>query len=84
MQIVKDEPSATEVVATFDPNKKYKWTPTTEFRLNGGEFATLLNAARAFLSTEDAQRVLMVKDSADILEQQLKEAVESGRAQEIE
>lgn len=85
MQIVKDEEtSATEVVATFDPSKKYKWTPSTQFILSGSQFASLLNATRSFLATEEAQKVLWVKEGADVLEQQLKEAVESGRAQEIE
>lgn len=76
MEIVKDTPQ-------FDPSKQYRWTPETEFVLKGGEFATLLNTLRAHLSTEQAQITLLAQRAADVLEAQLKDAVESGKAVEI-
>ena len=76
MKIVEDQP-------TFDPTKQYRWTPETEFVLKGAEFATLLNTLRAHLSTEQAQITLLAQRAADVLEAQLKEAVESGKAVEI-
>jgi hypothetical protein len=76
MEIVKDGP-------TFDPKKQYRWTPETEFVLNGGDFATLLNTLRAHLSTEQAQITLLAQTAAMALEEQLKLAVESGRAVEV-
>lgn len=86
MQIVKDEEEQ-EVAQvpgpTFDPTKKYRWEPTTEFKLDGGEFAILLNALRAYLSTEEAQLALLVDQASKALEAQLGAAVEDGRAVEI-
>lgn len=76
MEIVKDTPQ-------FDPSKQYRWTPETEFVLKGGEFATLLNTLRAHLSTEQAQITLLAQRAADVLEAQLKDAVETGKAVEI-
>ena len=84
MEIVKDEQPQATVVPEFDPNKKYRWTPDTEFILKGGEFATLLNTTRAILSTEEAQTILAAQQASQTLETLLKGAVEDGRAIEIE
>jgi len=52
----------------------------TNFTLRGPEFAMLLNATRAILSTEQAQAILAANASAEALRKLLKEAVEDGRA----
>mgnify|MGYP000685720307 CR=1 FL=1 len=83
MEIVKDDQPSATVVTEFDPSKQYRWNPDTEFKLDGGEFATLLNSLRAFLSTENSQIVLLADKAAKALENQLKEAVEDGRAVEV-
>lgn len=84
MRIVKDEEPSATIVPEFDPNKKYSWTPDTKFELNGQEFASLLNSLRAFLGTENSQIVLLAKQASDSLEDQLRKAVEEGRAVEIQ
>lgn len=66
----------------YDPNKKYVWTPETEFTLKGGEFGAVLNTLRAILSTQEAQRVLMANQTNDIIESVLARAVESGAVTE--
>lgn len=66
----------------FDPNKKYVWNPETEFVLKGGEFGAVLNTLRAFLSTPEAQRVIMANQTHDIVEAILGKAVEDGSVQE--
>lgn len=66
----------------FDPNKKYVWNPETEFTLKGGEFGAVLNTLRAFLSTPDAQRVMMANQTHDLIEAILGKAVESGAVTE--
>lgn len=83
MEIVKDEEPQATVLPEFDPNKKYRWTPDTKFVLEGAEFATLLNAMRAILSTDEAQTILAAQSSSIALEGLLKAAVEDGRAVEI-
>jgi len=84
MEIVKDEQPQAMVLPEFDPNKKYRWTPETRFVLDGAEFATLLNSMRAILSTEEAQTILAAQRASDELEKLLKDAVEDGRAVEIQ
>ena len=85
MQIVRDEGEIVDATTpTFDPQKQYRWEPSTEFKLNGGEFAVLLNALRAYLSTEDSQIVLAADRASKALEDQLRQAVEDGRAVEVE
>ena len=36
-------------MATYDPNKRYTWTPNDKFELSGAEFGLILNAFRATL-----------------------------------
>lgn len=66
----------------YDPNKRYAWTPETEFILKGGEFGAVLNTLRAILSTQEAQKVLIANQTNDIIEGILARAVESGMVQE--
>ena len=69
MQVFKDdeEVGAEQLTGTavpqFDPNKKYRWTPETQFVLNGADFAGLLNSMRAIISTEQAQTILSAQQS---------------------
>lgn len=76
MEVVNDQKP------TYDPNKKYTWTPEDPFILSGGEFGILLNALRAILSTQDAQRILLADKANDIIENALARAVENGVVKE--
>jgi len=69
---------------TFDPNKKYQWQPEDKFELDGFQFSVMLNAIRAFLSSEDAMKVLLLKEASDNLEKVLAESVNSGKVKEME
>jgi hypothetical protein len=84
MEIVKDEETSATVAPTFDPSKKYKWTPETTFTMNGQQFAIVLNSIRGILSTDLAQSLFASQGAADALENLLKSAVEDGRAIEME
>jgi threonine synthase len=66
----------------YDPTKSYKWTPDDSFILSGGEFGTILNAFRAVLSSQEAQKIIAVERANDLLEGVLKKAVEDGIAVE--
>lgn len=78
MEIVKEQGPS------YDPNKKYKWTPEDPFMFSGNEFGVLLNALRAILSTPDAQRVLLADKANEIVENALARAVEAGVVKEAE
>ena len=80
MEIVKDQ----EQGPSYDPNKKYKWTPEDPFIFSGNEFGVLLNALRAILSTPDAQRVLLADKANEIVENALARAVEAGVVKEAQ
>lgn len=69
---------------TYDPNKRYRWTPTDEFTVSGAEFGIVLNALRAILSTPEAQQILLAERANDIIENALAKAVEAGRVKEAE
>lgn len=84
MEIVKDEETSATVAPTFDPSKKYKWTPDTMFTMNGQEFAVMLNTLRGILSTDLAQSLFSAQNASESMENLLKSAVEDGRAIEIE
>jgi len=69
-------------VASYDPNKKYTWTPEDQFTLNGGEFGLLLNTLRSILNTPEAARILMANEANNIIEGRLAQAVEAGIVKE--
>jgi roadblock/LC7 domain-containing protein len=69
---------------SYDPNKKYTWTPEDSFILSGGEFGLVLNALRAVLNTQEAARILIANEANKIVESALQRAVENGIAKEAE
>jgi hypothetical protein len=69
---------------SYDPNKKYTWTPDDSFILSGGEFGLILNALRAVLNTQEAARILIANEANKIVESALQRAVENGIAKEAE
>ncbi len=68
---------------SYDPNKKYTWTPDDSFILSGGEFGLILNTLRAVLSTPEASRILLANQANDVIENTLARAVENGIAKEV-
>lgn len=69
---------------SYDPNKRYRWTPDDKFELVGSEFGILLNAMRAVLSTNEAQTILLAERANEVIENALAKAVEAGRVKEAE
>jgi hypothetical protein len=67
---------------TYDPNKKYTWTPDDTFILTGSEFGLVLNTLRAILTTPEAARILLTKQTNDVIENVLTKAVENGVVKE--
>jgi hypothetical protein len=67
---------------TYDPNKKYSWTPEDSFTLSGSEFGLLLNALRAVLNTREAATILLANQANTTIEGILATAVESGVVKE--
>ena len=63
---------------TYDPSKRYTWTPATEFTLTGEQFGLILNSLRGVISTPEAARILLAAQANDSLESVLAKAVESG------
>ena len=71
-----------ETKITYDPNKKYSWTPNDKFELNGGEFGLLLNTLRSILNTQEAAKILLANEANNIIEGKLAQAVEAGVVKE--
>jgi hypothetical protein len=67
---------------TYDPNKKYSWTPEDTFTLSGSEFGLLLNALRAVLNTKEAATILLANQANTTIESVLASAVQSGVVKE--
>jgi hypothetical protein len=81
MEIVKDQQQGG---VSYDPNKRYRWTPEDQFVVSGSEFGVLLNALRAILHTPEAQRILLADKANEIIEATLAKAVESGIVKEAD
>ena len=69
---------------SYDPSKKYAWTPEDQFTLNGGEFGLILNALRSVLNTPEAARILIASQANDAVEKILAKAVETGVVKEAQ
>lgn len=67
---------------TYDPSKKYSWTPEDTFTLSGSEFGLVLNALRAILNSQEAARILIANQANNTVEEILAKAVESGVVKE--
>lgn len=63
----------------FDPTKNYKWDLDTKFELDGQEFGFIYN-----LLLKEKRELLRKLDAINMLEMRLREAVEDGRATELE
>jgi hypothetical protein len=70
-------------MATYDPNKRYTWTPNDKFELNGNEFGLVLNAFRALLATEESARILLANQANEAVERALAAAVEADIVKEV-
>jgi hypothetical protein len=69
-------------MATYDPNKRYTWTPNDKFELSGNEFGLILNAFRSVLNTEEAGRILLANEANQVVERILAKAVEADVVKE--
>jgi hypothetical protein len=69
-------------MATYDPSKRYTWTPTDKFEFTGAEFGLILNAFRAVLNTEEAGRILLANEANQAIEAALAKAVEADIVKE--
>lgn len=79
MEVVNDQAPK----ASYDPSKKYTWTPNDAFVLSGEEFGVILNSLRAILGTAEAQRILLADRANDVIESVFARSVELGVAKEI-
>jgi hypothetical protein len=70
-------------MATYDPNKKYTWTPNDQFTLSGSEFGLILNSLRATISTPEAARILLANEANQAIENALAKAVEADIVKEV-
>ena len=82
MQIVKNDEEFVEPVATYNPNKRYSWTPNDVFEMSGEQFGLILNAFRAVLSTPEAGRILLIDKANEAVEKAMAAAVERGIVKE--
>lgn len=71
-------------MATYDPSKRYTWTPDDKFEFTGAEFGLILNAFRAVLNTEEAARILLANEANQVVENALAKAVEADVVKEAD
>jgi predicted component of type VI protein secretion system len=70
-------------MTSYDPNKRYTWTPEDVFTLSGKEFGLLLNTVRAYLGSEEAARFQLMIQSNEVIEKIMSGAVENGIVKEV-
>jgi len=70
-------------MATYDPNKRYTWTPDDKFEISGAEFGLILNSLRATISTPEAARILLANEANQAIENALAKAVEADIVKKV-
>ena len=71
-------------MATYDPAKKYTWTPEDSFTLTGAQFGLILNTVRAYLSSEEAARFQLMMQANEVIEKLMIQGVEADIIKEVE
>jgi hypothetical protein len=70
-------------MSEYDPKKKYSWDNDTEFKMNGNEFGLILNTFRTILHSPEAQRILLINEANNTIENVLGRNVKEGIVKEV-
>ena len=70
-------------MATYNPRKRYTWTPQDKFELSGDQFGSIINAFRAALGTPEAIAILRINEANDAIEAIMADAADKGIIREI-
>lgn len=68
----------------IQPNTPYQWKDDAQFTLNGKEFELLINTVRAILTTPESQKVLLLAQVNNVLENLLAKEIQSGQVFQVE
>lgn len=69
---------------SYDPTKKYVWSPDEKIEINGFELATLVNTVRSVLNRPEAQSIILADKANQILDKIMEENVNAGKIKEAE
>lgn len=67
-----------------EPNVQYQWKDDAKFELSGREFEFLINSVRLVLTTPESQRILMLAQANNVLENLLAKGIETGQVVPLE
>jgi len=70
-------------MATYNPAKKYTWTPEDTFTISGQDFGLILNTVRSYLSSEEAARFQLMVKANEVVERLMIEGVEADIIKEV-
>ena len=70
-------------MATYDPAKKYTWTPEDTFTMSGQDFGLILNTVRSYLSSEEAARFQLMIQTNEVIEKLMIQGVEADIIKEV-
>lgn len=71
-------------MAELKPNVNYTWDEKSTFTLSGKQFELFINGLRATLATPESQKVLMLNELSNILNEVLSRGIDEGTIKEIE
>lgn len=63
---------------SYDPSKRYVWSPDEKIEITGQEFAMMLNAVRGVLNLPEAPAILMASKANDIIDGVMERYVSAG------
>lgn len=67
-------------MAEVKPNTQYQWKEDEVFTFTGKEYEMIINTVNALLSTQEAQKILLLSKVNDVLHTKLVKAIEEDRA----
>jgi hypothetical protein len=63
---------------SYDPTKRYTWSPEEKIELTGQEFATILNSVRSVLNLPEAPAIILADRANTVLDSIMAKNLESG------
>ena len=68
---------------SYDPTKRYTWSPDEKIEMTGSEFALMLNAVRSVLNLPEAKAIILAHQANNVIESLMEKNYNQGKIHPI-
>lgn len=69
---------------SYDPTKRYTWSPEEKIEISGQEFAAMLNAIRSVLNLPEASAIILADRANNLIDNVMIRNIEEGKIKPAE